>query len=103
MIDLSTNQVSLRDPDDFTRFSLAVTGGGTSVLERVVEASGLGRLKDAEHVVVNQEALRALAGPAATEAWEEGLSGMVAYAAGKGWVEADGGIVAHIERGSEAG
>jgi len=49
-------------------------------------------------VVVDLADLRALAGPAATGEWDEGLAGMVAYAAGKGWVDADGGVVAHIER-----
>ncbi len=51
----------------------------------------------AQHVVVDPGALRALAGPAADERWEEGFAGMCAYAAGKGWVEPDGGVLAHIE------
>ena len=64
-----------------------------------MDQSGIGRLRpDGEHVVVDLAALRALAGPAATDEWDEGLAGMVAYAAGKGWVDADGGVVAHIER-----
>lgn len=100
VIDLSAARVSLNDPDEFTRFSVALEGKGD--LAQVVQTSGLGRLKDDEHVVVDPDSLRALAGPAATGAWEEGLSGMVAYAAGKGWVEADGGIVAHIEAVGDA-
>ena len=56
--------------------------------------SGLGRLgADGEHVVVDPVALRALAGPAADDDWDEGFAGMCAYAAGKGWVEPDGGLV----------
>jgi hypothetical protein len=102
LIDLGTGGVTLRDPDVFTRFSVAVAGTGD--LEAVLRSSGLGRVgADGEHVVVDPSALRALAGPAATAAWEDGLSGMVAYAAGKGWVEDDGGIVAHIEPLDEAG
>ena len=54
------------------------------------------------HVVVDPVALRALAGPAATDDWEEGFSGMCAYAAGKGWME-DDGVVAHVERRGETG
>ena len=98
VIDLSESRVHLRDPDDFTRFSVAVEGAGDqSDLARVVDQSGLGRLKDdAQHVVVDPVALRALAGAAATDEWDEGFSGMRAYAAGKGWVE-DDGVVAHIE------
>ena len=48
--------------------------------------------------MVDPVALRALAGPAADEAWDEGFAGMCAYAAGKGWVEPDGGVLAHIGR-----
>ncbi len=102
VIDLSEERVHLQDPDDFSRFSVALEGEGD--LGNVVHQSGLGRLKDdGEHVAVDPVALRALAGPVATEQWDEGLSGMCAYAAGKGWVEADGGVLAHIERRDEPG
>ncbi|MGD0747364.1 MAG: hypothetical protein ABSB68_06100 [Acidimicrobiales bacterium] len=97
VIDLSEARVHLADPDDFTRFSVAADGVGD--LAEVVRSAGLGRLRcDGEHVVVDPVALRALAGPAATDEWDRGLAGMVAYAAGKGWVEPDGGVLAHIER-----
>jgi hypothetical protein len=96
VIDLTESRVLLTDPDDFTRFSVAVEGDGD--LAAVVHQSGLGRLKDGDHVVVDPVALRALAGTAATDRWDEGLAGMLSYAAGKGWVEADGGVIAHIER-----
>jgi hypothetical protein len=94
--------VSLRQPDEFTRFSVEVAGEGD--LAAVVAQSGLGRLAaDGQHIVVDPAALRALAGPAADGAWDEGFSGMCAYAAGKGWVEPDGGVLAHIEPVHEAG
>jgi hypothetical protein len=98
VIDLSESRVHLHDPDDFGRFSVAVEGGGDrDDVARLVDQSGLGRLKDdGQHVVVDQVALRALAGAAATDEWDEGFAGMLAYAAGKGWVE-DDGVVAHIE------
>ncbi|MGO8864832.1 MAG: hypothetical protein ACLQRH_29255 [Acidimicrobiales bacterium] len=96
VIDLSEARVHLGDRDDFTRFSVAVEGVGDLVA--VLDRSGLGRLRpDGEHVVVDPVALRALAGPATTDEWDEGFAGMCAYAAGKGWVEADGGVLAHIE------
>ena len=99
MIDLTDSRVLLTDPDDFTRFFVAVDGEGD--LAGVVHQSGLGRLKDDEHVVVDPVALRALAGTAATDRWDEGLAGMLSYAAAKGWMEADGGVLAHIERRDE--
>ena len=102
VVDLEESRVLLQEPADFTRFSVAVEGDGD--LAEVVRQSGLGRMKDdGEHVVVDPVALRALAGPAADEGWEDGFSGMCAYAAGKGWVEDDGGIVAHVERRDGAG
>jgi hypothetical protein len=97
VIDLSRSTVSLRRPDEFTRFSVALEGEGD--LAGVVQGSGLGRLHaDGAHVVVDPAAVRALAGPAADAGWDEGFAGMCAYAAGKGWVEPDGGVLAHIER-----
>jgi hypothetical protein len=102
VIDLSQSAVSLREPDEFTRFSVTLEGEGD--LDRVVQSSGLGRLApDAAHIVVDPSALRALAGPAADERWEEGFAGMCAYAVGKGWVESDGGVLAHIEPGRATG
>jgi hypothetical protein len=98
VIDLSEATVSLRQPDEFSRFSVALEGEGD--LAGVLQQSGLGRPgADGEHVVVDPVALRALAGPAADERWDEGFAGMCAYAAGKGWVEPDGGVLAHIEPG----
>lgn len=102
VIDLSGATASLRQPDEFTRLSVALEGAGD--LAQAVQRSGLGRLHpDGAHVVVDPAALRDLAGPAADASWDEGLAGMCAYAAGKGWVEPDGGVLAHIEQGHEAG
>jgi hypothetical protein len=102
VIDLTELTVSLREPDEFTRFSVALEGEGD--LAEAVTRSGLGHLAaDGEHIVVDPAALRALAGPAADDRWEEGFAGMCAYAAGKGWVEPEGGVLAHIEPRGEAG
>jgi hypothetical protein len=104
VIDLSGATVALSEPDEFTRFSVAVEGEGEGDLAQLVQQSGLGCLAtDGEHLIVDPVALRALAGSAANEAWDEGFAGMCAYAATKGWVEPDGGVLAHIERGHEQG
>ena len=101
LIDLSAGGVTLDDPSDFTRFSVALAGEGD--LAAVVRTAGLGRLADdGAHVVVDPSALRALAGPAADAAWEDGFAGMCAYAASKGWVDAGGGLLAHIEPREDA-
>jgi len=97
VIDLSAATVTLRQHDEFTRFSVALKGVGD--LAQVVQQSGLGRIgADGEHLVVDPVALRAMAGPAADARWDEGFAGMCAYAAGKGWVEPDGGVIAHVDR-----
>jgi hypothetical protein len=102
VIDLAASTVFLREPHEFTRFSVALEGEGD--LAQVVHQAGLGRLAaDDEHIVVDPGAVRALAGPVADEGWDEGFAGMCAYAAGKGWVEADGGVLAHIQPRSEPG
>jgi hypothetical protein len=95
VIDLRESRVLLAEPEDFSRFSALVEGDGD--LAGVVHQSGLGRLQDGDHVVVDPVALRALAGDAATDEWDEGLAAMLSYAAGRGWVEPDGGVLAHIE------
>lgn len=98
VIDLDDNRVVLAEPDDFTRFSIEVTGQSADGLADLVHDAGLGRVQeDGTHVVVDPVALRALAGSAVSDQWDEGFAAMVAYAASKGWVEADGGILAHIE------
>jgi hypothetical protein len=101
VIDLSESRIHLNGPDDFTRFSVEVAGDGD--IGPIVRTSGLGRISDGgDQVAVDPAAVRALAGPAATEAWEEGFAGMCTYAAGKGWVDPEGGIRAHIERRIES-
>jgi hypothetical protein len=97
VVDLSEAKVSLGDPAEFTGFSVLLEGDGD--LAEVLRQLGLASLgADGEHVVVDPAALRALAGPAADDDWDDGFAGMCAYAAGKGWVEPDGGIVAHVRR-----
>ena len=97
VIDLSESRIHLSEPDDFSRFSVAVAGDGD--IGPLVRTSGLGRVIDGGgQIAVEPAAVRALAGAAATEAWEDGFAGMCAYAAGKGWVEPEGGILAHVER-----
>jgi hypothetical protein len=99
VLDLGEQLVYLQEPDDFRAFALSVEGeGGPDDLARLVILSGLGRVQPGGgQVAVDPAALCSLAGPAVTDAWEEGLAAMCAYAAGKGWIEADGAILGHVE------
>jgi len=70
--------VTLLDPDEFTRFEIAVSRP--------------------EHAFVSVDELRRLAGArAADPAWAQQLEAMLAYAQGKGWCREDGAVRAHIE------
>jgi len=94
-------RITLLEPDVFTAFSVQVAGpqpagGVESALDRI------GRREGDDHVFVDVDALKALAGERAADAeWLAQLDGMLGYAQSKGWVDAEGGVRAHIER--EAG
>ena len=52
-----------------------------------------------DHAWVRTDALRRLAGPAATPEWEEGFAAMLDYARTRGWVDDEQGAVrGHVER-----
>jgi hypothetical protein len=86
----------LVDPDDFKAFKVVVKGDTPALAARVA-ALGVPRLD--EHAWVSIDALRNLAGEAATPAWEESLTAMIDYARSKGWVDDElGAIRGHVER-----
>ena len=85
--------VQLLEPDVFTSFK-AVVHGGSSLAES--GARGVERVD--EHAWIRIDALRELAGAAATPDWEESLKGMLDYARSKGWVDDElGAVRAHVE------
>jgi hypothetical protein len=82
----------LLEPEVFTAFKVVLHGGGPSL----AEAAGVARVD--EHAWIRIDALRELAGPAATPAWEESFQGMLAYARSKGWVDDElAAVRAHVE------
>ena len=88
-------EARLVDPDDFKAFKVVVAGDAPTLGERV---AGLGIVRLDEHAWVSIDALRSLAGGAATPAWEESLQSMIAYARSKDWVDDEVGAVrAHVE------
>jgi hypothetical protein len=98
LLNLGEGSVTLDDPENFGQFSVRIDGARSpEVVRQLIESSALGRLHhDQEHVVVDPEAVRRLAGIVVDDDWEQGFSAMCTYAASKGWLE-DGGILAHIE------
>ncbi|MFT3865123.1 MAG: hypothetical protein QM729_12680 [Solirubrobacterales bacterium] len=88
---------TLHEPDDFKGFSVLLEGEGPAA----AALARLGRVADdGEHVFVDPQVLRELAGDrAADPAWSASLEGMIGFAAEHGWVDEAGFIRAHVERG----
>jgi hypothetical protein len=87
-------EAKLLEPDVFTAFKVVLHGG-----EHPLAGTGDLVARVDEHAWVSVEALRRLAGEAATPQWEESFDGMLGYARSKGWVDDEAGAVrAHVER-----
>jgi hypothetical protein len=88
--------VQLGEPDDFTSLKVVVADRHPSLQDRV---AGLGVAQVDEHAWISTEALRELAGPAATPGWDEAFASMLEIARSDGWLDEEQGLVrAHVER-----
>lgn len=95
--DLDAGAVRLRQPEDVKGFHVAVLGGPTDDPRLGDVLAPHGHL-DGDHAWIRVDAVVALAGDAATEAWRADFDGMVAYARSKGFLSDDGtAIRAHLE------
>jgi hypothetical protein len=93
---LDTSSARLVDPDDHTSFAVVVEGDGEPAAAALAAAGvvGLG-----DHAWVRTDALRRLAGPAATDEWERSFVAMLDYARTRGWVDDElGAVRGHVER-----
>ena len=72
-------------------------GEGADRLAVVLASTGAGAVGGTGDVFVRPEAVRALAGASAGEAWGAGFAKMCEYAVPKGWVDDAGRIQAHVE------
>jgi hypothetical protein len=95
-VDLSASpaRVELVEADDFRAFDIVLDGAGA----REEALAQLGPLTDdGEHVFVEPERLKELAGDRAADPdWLAGLEQMTAFAAEHGWVDEAGRIRAHV-------
>lgn len=90
--------VTLEEPDDCTRFHLAVVGGDdlARVFGALVDAAA-GRL-EGDHAWITIDAIRRMAAGRVGDDWDARFDGMLAYARTKGWVDDTGNLIrAHIE------
>jgi hypothetical protein len=92
-VDTVSGEVTLVDPDDFTKFHVDARGAGD--VGEALASAGAGRL-DGDHAFIDTDWLRATA--AGTPEWAEGFTKMLGYAQSKGWIDEHGAVQAHIER-----
>jgi len=95
-LSLGADFARLLNPDDLSGFVVVLEGDEDPGPEALATGGVLGL---GDHAWVRTDALRRLAGPAATPEWEEGFKGMLDYARLRGWVDDDHGAVrGHVER-----
>jgi hypothetical protein len=96
-VDLDAAAVSLLEPADFLGFHVAVAGGAVDDDRVGPLLAPHGRL-DGEHAWIATDAVVALAGDAADDAWHAGFEAMVDYARSKGFLAEDGSAIrGHLE------
>lgn len=93
---LDASSARLVDPDDHTGFAVVIECEGEPGAAALA-AGGVVGLGD--HAWVRTDALRRLAGHAATDGWERSFVAMLDYARTRGWVDDEHGAVrGHVER-----
>lgn len=86
-------RVSLEEPDDCTRFHVAIQGVPREAAGRALELAGVGTLGEADAAWIRVAALRERAEGRVAGDWAERFHAMLAYAGRKGWLSEDQGSV----------
>jgi hypothetical protein len=86
--------VALVDGENFRTFAVVVEGGEVD-LGGALERFGV---VDGEHVWLDPEAVKRLAGDGAGPEWPARFDAMIEFARSKGWVDDAGRVRAHVER-----
>jgi hypothetical protein len=97
-IELHGDEVATRlvEPDDFSSFAVVITDDAPPLADRL---AGVGIARLDEHAWVQIDAIRRLAGDAATPAWEEAFAAMLEKVRPHGWVDDElGAVRGHVER-----
>ena len=88
-------QIRLEDAGEFGSLHIEPTDPERGI--SADELAGLGRPSGGQHVFVDPNTLRALAGiQASDESWSAGFEAMIAYAESRGWLSPAGEIRVHI-------
>lgn len=90
--------VTLEEPDDCTRFHLAVYGGtDTAAVYGALVDAAAGRLEN-DHALVTIDSIRRMAKGRVGDGWEDRFAGMIGFARSKSWVDdVNNALQAHIE------
>ena len=95
-LSLGADSARLVDPEDLTGFAVVLEGDEDPSPEALAAGGVLGF---GDHAWVRTDALRRLAGPAATPEWEQAFAAMLDHARTRGWVDdAQGAVRGHVER-----
>lgn len=101
-IDPASGELSLEEPDDFSRFHLEAPGNSSpKELAALLQRRQVGRPVegDPDRVWISVDAVRHLAAGAVGEDWSSGFEGMLAYARSKGFLDEPGTHVrVHVVR-----
>lgn len=82
-------RVSLEEPDDCTRFHVAIRGLTKEAAGRAMEFAGVGLLRGEDTAWISLDALRARAEGRVGGDWAERFEAMLTYAGRKGWLSED--------------
>ena len=95
-LSLGADFACLLNPGDSSGLAVVLEGDEDPGPEALAAGGVLGF---GDHAWVRTDALRRLAGPAATSEWEEGFAAMLDYARTRGWVDDEqGAVCGHVER-----
>ena len=95
-LSLGADFARLLRAEDLSDFAVVLEGDEDPAPEALAAGGVLGF---GDHAWVRTDALRRLAGPAATPAWEERFTAMLDHARTRGWVDDEQGAVrGHVER-----
>jgi hypothetical protein len=85
--------VTLEEPDDCTRFHIAIHSLSEDAARQALEREEVGALDDYEAAWIGIAALRRWASGRVQSDWPERFEAMLRYAGGKGWLSPDGSSV----------
>jgi len=94
----TTPAIELVEPQDCTRFHVAVRGGDSGSLRTALEVHDIGRLQPSGDTMIAITTIRRMAKGRVPAGWDNDFAGMLEYALRKGWLAEDGmAIQAHVD------